>query len=352
MLKRLLKLLPNRTKSEDSPSGVFQIEAPTSLVNPGAEPFAFEQSLTFVNNLPVPNWQAVRSWAASIQDPRGQAQAWAGAELAWVSRMQSALGPDYHLAQHEHALMLSNLEPRVAVATVEFMTKTLSRIGRVLDGIAKAPDWGRDILFVFHDQDTYYEYVSRYYPEDGEFAFSGGMHINFGCSHFATFQEDLRSVEPVIAHEMTLACLAHLLIPAWLNEGLAVNTERRLCPPPGSQYTPQQLHWMHQQFWSPERIQEFWTGQSFMRPDEGNMLSYDLARILVDQFARDWDNFKAFVLNASLEDSGSAAAQAHLELNLGDVVCALFEFDTAVDWSPSPSAWQGSPERGAFRGDA
>lgn len=353
MLKSLLKLLTGKARStEEQSQAIFRLEPLAQLEAPGVAAFEFAASLKVVNDLPAPDWGAVGTWVESISAPAAQAEAWAKAELAWLAHLQISLGEQYHLAQHEDALLLSPLEPRVATATVQFMTKTLSRISKVLDGVAKAPEWGKDILLVFEDEDTYYRYASRYYPEDGEFAFSGGMYINFGCSHFATFQAELRAIEPVIAHEMTHGCLGHLTIPAWLNEGLAVNTERRLCPPASQQYTPQQLHWMHQQFWNEETIQEFWSGKSFLRPDEGNLLSYDLARILVEQFSRDWDSFKSFVQQAQIEDAGHEAASTLLGIDLGSTVIALFDFQATSSWSPFPARWETKPERGAFRGDA
>lgn len=350
MLKSLLRLLPGKARSaEQVNEAVFQMAPPALLEAPGVEAFDVSASLAVVNDLPVPDWGAIAAWVASIPDSPAQAEAWSKAELAWLAHLQTALGGHYHLAQHEYALLLSPLEPRVASATVQFMTRTLSRITSLLDGVAKAPEWGRDILLVFEDEDTYYRYVSRYYPDNGEFAFSGGMHINFGCSHFAAFQAELRAIEPVIAHEMTHGCLGHLAIPAWLNEGIAVNTERRLCPPASQQYTPTQLHWMHQQFWNEETIQEFWSGKSFLRADEGNLLSYELARILVEQFSRHWESFKPFVLQARLADAGQEAAAAVLNVDLGAAVTALFDLEAKTSWSPAPALWDAQPERGAFR---
>lgn len=349
MFKRLLQLIPGRSRPETAADeAVFQIDPPATLEMPGSEPFDVVAALQVVQDMPVPDWPAVRAWVGAMPDPAAQAEAWARAELAWLAHLQAALGPQYQLARHQHALLLSTLEPRVAVATVQFMTKTLARIEKVLDGVAKAPQSGSDILLVFDDPETYYRYVSRYYPDDGEFAFSGGMHIHFGCGHFATFAAELHAIEPVIAHEMTHACVAHLAIPAWLNEGLAVNTERRLCPPAAQQHTPQQLHWMHQHFWTAERIQEFWEGRSFLRTDEGNLLSYDLARILTEQFSADWPSFKAFVLGAAAEDAGRAAAEQTFGVDLGKTVCVLFGFDASDDWSPWPQRWHSPPERGAF----
>lgn len=160
---------------------------------------------------------------------------------------------------------------------------------------------------------------------------------------------DLRAIEPVIAHELTHACLSHLPIPAWLNEGIAVNTEHRLHPPARADFTPRQMHERHRGFWGAAEIQEFWSGRSFLRPDEGNELSYDLARIIVSQFAADWGSFRAFAQAARIEDGAAAAAGEHLGVGLGDVVSALLEKPPSPQWAPAPGAWQGDPERGAFR---
>lgn len=237
----------------------------------------------------------------------------------------------------------------MAQAALEFIAKTTTRIGKVLEGVAQVPAWGYDILVVFDDEKNYYRYISRYYPESGEFATSSGMHINFGCSHFVTMKADLLAVEPVIVHEMTHACLSHLPLPAWLNEGLAVNTESRLSPTPKSLFTPQEMHAKHMQFWGVHEIQEFWCGKSFLRADDGNMLSYDLARILVAQFADDWQSFKRFVLLAQASDGGQAAALEILHLDLGAAVCALLGQSPSADWAPEPNIWPDPPERGAFR---
>jgi len=348
MLKSLLRLLPTSTRSDAGiGDGVFHPASPRLIDAPGVTSFDFAGSLVAENDLPIPDWRSLTEWITKIPDAQEQAKAWANAELAWLAHLQAALGPQYHLARREGALLLSTLEPHVATATVHFMTKTLARIGNVLEGIAYSPEWGHDILLVFDSEDAYYRYVSRYYPEDGEFSFSSGMHISFGCSHFATFKAELRAIEPVIAHEMTHGCLAHLPIPAWLNEGLAVNTERRLCPPSVQQYTPQQLHWMHQHFWTHSRIQQFWSGESFHRPDEGSLLSYELAHIMVEQLSSDWASFAAFANEADRDDAGAQAARKHLEVDLGAAVTAFFEFEPSDEWAPNPGAWQSPAERGA-----
>ena len=220
----------------------------------------------------------------------------------------------------------------------------------MLDGVAQLPAWGKQIVLVFDDDDAYYAYVARYYPEAGAFARSSGMYIHHGCGHFVTAKADLHALEPVIVHEMTHGCLAHLPIPAWLNEGLAVNVEQRLCRSRLSDETPQALYAQHQQFWSPELIQSFWSGQSFLRPDQGHLLSYDLARILVEHLAREGAAFAAFVRQAQRSDAGVQAAAEQLSVDLGAWVSALLDQTPGLPWSPQPQRWLQAPERGGFSG--
>jgi hypothetical protein len=191
---------------------------------------------------------------------------------------------------------------------------------------------------VLDDEESYYDYLSCYYPEQGEFAFSGGIFIKSGCMHFVTKANRLSAMEPVIAHELTHSALAHLDLPTWLDEGLAVNTERLVVG--GTQYmshTAQELRNMHLAFWRDAEIAEFWSGLSFHRPDNGNLLSYELARIMVEQMNRDWASFVQFVLNAQRKDAGAAAAQEFMGIELGAYVSALLEREPRPEWSPIPS---------------
>jgi hypothetical protein len=296
--------------------------------------FPFSSHLKICQNFPRVDWSVVQSWVESLENEKLRGDAWASAENAWLLHLQAALGERYSLTQSETAILLSPLDKKVAAATLEYMSRTLKRVIKVLDGIAEVSPWGKDILIVFETEEQYYDYVSYYYPEEGEFAFSGGMFISDGCSHFVTVQSDLQMVEPVIAHEMTHACLSHLPIPLWLDEGLAVNTEHRLTRKLSNLYSAQEMRAKHLAFWGVAEVQEFWSGKSFSRTDDGNMLSYDLAKILVESFAKDWDSFREFVLTAKWQDGGAEAAQRYLGINLGDYVCSFLEKPSSVEFEP------------------
>jgi hypothetical protein len=309
----------------------------------GAEPFDFEAALVHTHGFPLPDWNAVRQWVESV--PAGaRAEAWSACERAWLEYFRSALGPDFRIRRQGTAILLSTLESHVAEATLVFINKAVQRIARVLEGVAGEPEWGQDILIVFDDDESYYRYASIFYPEAGEFAGSSGMHIHDGCGHFVTVKADLRAIEAVIAHELTHACLSHLPIPVWLNEGLAINTAFRLCPS-HAPANPRQTHARLCKFWGPEEIQQFWSGKSFLRNDEGSELSYDLAKVLVSLFAADWDRFRAFVLAANHEDGGAASAKENLNIDLGAAVCAVLEKESSNAWEPMPESWNDKPER-------
>jgi len=289
---------------------------------------------------PIADWEKVRAWVNGLEPEARRAQAWTACERAWLLHFRDALGAGFRLDESDTAAIASSLEPNVARATLEFMARTVRRIGAVLQGIVQLAPWGKDILVVFDDEESYYRYVSYYYPETGEFAFSGGMHIDAGCSHFVTVKKDLRLLEATIVHEMTHACLEHLPLPAWLNEGLAVNTEQRLAgAPPLALGAPDRLHDKLRRFWSVARIQDFWSGIAFHLA-ESQTFSYDLARILVEQLAKDWPPFAQFVLRADRADAGAAAALECLGLDLGTLVTTLLERETPKSWSPDPAKWE------------
>ncbi len=294
------------------------------------------EHLNWHQGLPIADWTAIHAWVdAAGTDDSTQNAAYSACERVWLLHLAAALGPAYHLAESDQAIVLSSLESQIARATLAHMEKTLKRISRTLDGLAEIPPYGKDILIVFDEQDEYYRYVSHYCPEDGEFAFSGGMYIGTGCCHFVTVKDDLSRIEPVIAHEMAHACLAHLNLPLWVDEGLAVNVEQKLAGRGASPWSPQEMREKHLRFWGKAEIQEFWSGASFQRPDDGNLLSYDLARILVEQLARDWARFRQFAVAAEQDDGGAQAAHEVFGISLGQLFAALFEKEDAEAFEPN-----------------
>lgn len=313
----------------DNPDG------PALVMAKNSPDFVLANQLFFHETYPLLNWDAAQLWIDQIDSEAEQANAWQALEKAWLQHFRAALGGHFNLHENDSALLVSSLDPATAQATLNHMTRSVQQVLAILPDLAQAPVWGKDILIVFDDEDSYYRYVSYYYPEAGEFAFSGGMCINQGCVHYVAKATDLHAINAVIAHEITHGCLGHLALPLWLEEGLTVNTEQRIAGVPYSLHPPLQLRRMHLRFWNATTIQEFWSGASFERTDDGNLLSYDLARILVAQFAKNWPSFAAFVKAAEVSDGGAAAARSHLQIELGHLACVLLEQEPNPTWEPA-----------------
>jgi hypothetical protein len=349
MLKLLRSILiGNKTEEDASDRGRADEAGPGSVQLAEAPPFSLASHIREANGLPYLDWEAVGTWIEALPSDEQQAEGWSACERAWLLHLRAALGTGYWLAEAGEAMLLSTLDKPVARVTLEYINRTLTRVVRLLDGIAAVSEWGKDILIVFDDHDTYYRYVSYYHPGEGEFALSSGMYIHSACGHFVTMKSDLREIEPVIAHEMAHACVSHLPLPAWLNEGIAVNTERRLVGGGSKLHTPEEMHRRHLAFWGESEIQQFWAGKSFFRTDDGNMLSYDLAQIIVEQLSKDWEPFQRFVLAADRADAGLAAGREHLGIDLGAYVCAILEKEECSALTPDPTTWDSEPEKGGF----
>ena len=307
--------------------------APAIVEADDGQSFDIAAVMTRHEGFPIPEWEPVYAWIEALPK-EAQGPAWGQCERAWMLHMRDALGPEFRLDESDDAMLVSTLEPWLARQTLEFMARTRRRIIGVLEGVARFEGWGKDLLVVFDDLDGYYRYASHYYPDAGDFSISSGMRITRGCSHFITRKDDLRGMEPVVAHEMTHEAVGHLPLPLWLNEGLAVNTEHRLTGNPGGLFTPREMHEKHLKFWGDAEIQKFWSGDSWDLPGDANMLSYDLARILVEQLAAQWAPFAAFVNSATHEDAGAAAAREHLGVDLGDLVAALLDRGDGHTYTP------------------
>ncbi len=337
--------VPGAMRPPSPLAGIDNEEAPLELRIIGMGPFDVTPHLgRHVHSgagFPLLNWTALAQWADTAGSEEGAERAFEAGVRAWLLHMRDACGTSFRLYETDDAYVLSPLDNRALLVTAAYIATTRKRIGQVLAGVADFGMSRKSILLVLNDEDAYYDYLSPYYP-DGEFAASGGIFINAGCPHFVVPLADLSAIEPVIAHEMTHSALSHLALPRWLDEGLAVNTEQRLTRAPALEHSPQELRAKHLDYWGASEVQQFWSGDSFFRPDDGNLLSYELARILVAHMSGDWESFKGFVRHA---DAGAQAAREQLNVELGALVCALLEQPYCPDWEPEPGVWETDGKR-------
>lgn len=283
---------------------------------------------------PRPKWDSIAK-RIETQPESEWDRLWAEWARKWVQATAQELGNQYRTAESDNFIILSAQDDRYVELLSDFLERTLRKILRSLNGIAKDEGFGKNVVLIFDEQEPYYNYISYFYPDEGEFILSSGIFLNADYGHFVFPFMEMATAEATSAHEMTHACLRHLPIPLWLNEGFAVTMEHEICGFQPLQMDSEQFE-KHAEFWNSETIQEFWSGLSFNRTDEGSELSYELARYCLTALAHDYGTFAKFANSATFEDGGEAAAIDAFGGSLGGLILQFFGDG---DWSPRPAEW-------------
>ncbi|MBB5019947.1 hypothetical protein HNQ59_003255 [Chitinivorax tropicus] len=340
---RFIRSLAQRFQSQSTttPCVLDNRTAPEQITSVDQPALAWSSVLSTRQGYPFADWQAITKWLGTIKGERAQELTWMTCQQGWLLHLKQALGPQFHLQESGKAMLLSSLAPNVAKATLDYIEQTRRRLFGLLESIARPDSPGKVLMVVFDDADQYYRYVCQYYPDKGKFALSSGMYIYHGCGHFVTTKADLAMIEPIIVHEMAHSVLSYLPLPVWLNEGIAVSSERRLA---GVSAPKADLREQHRQIWNDQTIQQFWSGDAFMA-SELSLLAYDLAQTVVEQLARDWHGFRRFVAAAHRDNAGQIAAADILGIDLGRFVALIMTKDEDTDWSPQPHRWATSTNK-------
>lgn len=294
-----------------------------------------DQFLPIESKLPRPDWDSIYRYVEANQSDLEQHQLWCNIARNWVDLLAEHLPNEYTKVETDNFILLSCEDAWYVNALSTYLERCRKRLLEIAKDVCADDGFGKHVVIVFEDIESYYDYVSYYGPQEGAYGLSSGMYLNFGYGHFVFRNDDLDTAEMIVAHEMTHALLAHLPIPLWLNEGMAVNMESMI-----TAVAPERLNnslmGLHQSFWDGAKIQEFWRGESFSRPDEGQKLSYQLAQILVTNLSKNYDAFTNFANKADWVDGGENAFQDIYGLSLGDMVG---NFLGEGNWHPEPSLW-------------
>lgn len=249
-----------------------------------------------------------------------------------MKQLLSKLPSTYSIHESDNFILVTSESSRYVSLFQEFLERTRVRITSALHNIASDEGFGKNVVLIFDEIDTYYTYMSYFYEQEGVFGLSSGVYLNKGYGHFAFQHQELSHAESIAAHEMTHALLSHLPIPAWLNEGIAVSIEHMVT---GSSplRMDNETYSRHMAFWGKSEIQEFWSGVSFGRPDEGQELSYHLAHFVVNSLSQDFEAFTEFSNRAHFKDGGEQAANEVFGCSLGSLIEQFFG---EGQWDPNP----------------
>lgn len=263
-----------------------------------------------------PDWKAVARFIQQRIKPEDLSSAWDFAAQKWLEQLAKDLGGAARLHGSAHVLCVSDLDEAPTRTLLIYAESVLGVIRTYLQSAAWTDYQGRHALLLFSDQEDYYSYLS-YYSRDGLNPLSGGVLLARGYTHIAMPFADLRTAEHTIVHELVHNLLAHLHLPLWLNEGLAVVIERKIGRWPF--LLDNDLVDRHEKHWTDKTIQTFWAGTSWYIPGESNELSYSLAEILLSLLSQDGLNLIQFVKHADWRDAGQDAALNFLGKDLGEL---------------------------------
>lgn len=283
-----------------------------------------------------PDWDGVaRHIGHKVPETEWNA-AWETAARAWVAKLRDGLGGTYQIYESPNFLILADAQAGNSGEAGRCFESAREELLACLDGIAEDDGYGKHVVLIFGCDDDYYDYIKAFHTE-GEHPMSGGMCILSGYVHLALQAGDAESVLSVFVHELAHACLAHLPLPAWLDEALAKRMQELVC---GTRVLriDRELLDRHKEHWNPPRLQQFWSGESWEIPGESFELSYDLAVILwrriESELADTREHLLDFVASATDRDAGEAACQAAFGVSLGELVT---DFLGEGDWTPDPA---------------
>lgn len=242
---------------------------------------------------------------------------------AWLDEVRDALKSDHRRWRHARVEGLGPVDKNIAIHASRAADSAFEIIEKALRPILGGnpiPPVGIVVMATLED---YLSFIAAYYPDEGEFATSGGMYLNGGTDAFpfvALPAPSAASVAGVIAHELTHHALFGMGLPLWVEEGLTQMMAERVTGIPNFVLN-EELLGRHRHRWQESGLDGFWSGASFHSPHEDEQeLAYHLSQILVrGQLDRDAAAFFRFA-RACRESGPEAAVRDHFGTDPDDVV--------------------------------
>lgn len=300
--------------------------------------------------LPRPDWATIRQWVETHVSREAQSNAWSEIASDWVRGLTEALGDGYRVDRSPRVLLLSSLKESDARILLRCAESGLGGIVDALGDLA-CEEWLGPLVILHFDSDGAYDRYTTPWDHELPPVPSAGI-CYYGYVHIALRPYPMEELQRTLLHELTHACLSHVQLPLWLEEGIT-QMAQEAAQPQWRQFSLSAEEASEiRAYWRDAGLGDFWWGTGFHRHDEGQFCSYRLAEVLFRLIQGDHRReLPAFVRHAHRDDAGEGAARRYLGIGLAEIA-RQFLGDGA--WSPDPVDAAGYFRRGALavsRGD-
>lgn len=276
MIQRLLGILGMGGESRES-------RAPADLVT--LERGQVEPFIALQDDLPRIDWGAVDTWIERTEtDPRRRQAVRRGAAAVWLDGVRDALEADHRRWRHARVEGLGPVADQMAVLISRRADVALVSIERALKPVRGDEPVPPLAIVGLDGSESYYTFVSYYYPDEGEWGTSGGVYLNEGegCFPVIAFPTKVKhGIDQTIAHELTHHALHGLGLPLWVEEGFTQMMEERVTGLPNFKLDREMMGRQREK-WVEGDLERFVAGECFSSAhDDEQELAYHLSQLVV-----------------------------------------------------------------------
>lgn len=283
------------------------------------------------SGFPRPDWSAINDWAGRNVKAKHAADFYRKVIAQWLEECSQCAGDGYDVYETEHVFLMTGEGRQEAIRLLRHAEKVHEGLVSLLaETVQEVADYPHAIL-QFSEAEHYLDYLAPYEEQDEEIV-SVGVMLNTGYPHIALSPAEQFSTDMTLAHEMGHRMVFHLALPRWVDEGIAYLSELEFTRRERQLMSREHVR-RHRAFWNREAIQDFWSGEAFLRGGESTELSYHLAQNLVHLIIEEFEDYPGFFLGAKSQDAGMSAAQDHLGVTLGELVSGVLG---EGNWEPGP----------------
>lgn len=229
------------------------------------------------------DWGMANSWIG--RQTGADPDAWRRAVMAaCLDEVRDSLPRDHRRWRSANVEGLAPLEGRIGPAMAAVAERAFTVLGsdlRVIRGDAPIPPVA---IVAIEPNESYLDFTSSYFPDEGAFATSGGLCLNEGEDAFALIAVNAgsrRGCEVTVAHELTHHALRGGRLPLWMEEGFTQMMEERVVHVTNF-ILNEEMTARQRDHWSEHDIAEFLDGAAFHSPEEDTQeLAYHLSQWVV-----------------------------------------------------------------------